>query len=247
MKSEPKILLLDIETAPHKGYFFGTHNQNIPIAMIEEPTYTLSWCAKWLGEEKVYFQKVGSKGFIENIHRMVDKADGVVHYNGKSFDMKHLNREFLLAGMPPPSPYNNIDLLGTIRTNFKFASNKLAWTSLAMGYEGKVNHRGIQLWFDCMDNKASAWREMKEYNVQDVLLLEEMFEDLKPWITSLPNYAMWTDNSDPTCRNCGSTNLHSRGLQRTMARIYQRYQCQDCFKWQRSPKQVEVAPEGSMR
>ena len=245
--SAPKILALDIETAPHLGYFFGTFNININIDMIMEPTYTLCWAAKWLGEKKVEFMTCQDEDFIETIWDMLNEADAVIHYNGKQFDMKHLNREFLLAGLPPPSPYKNVDLLSTIRTNFKFASNKLAWTSLEMGYEGKVNHRGIQLWFDCMANNANAWKEMKSYNVQDVQLLEEMFEDLKPWITSLPNYALWTDNEEETCKNCGSTDMQRRGYQRTAARIYQRWQCNSCAKWQRSAKQDKRSPKGSMR
>ena len=245
--SGPKILLLDIETAPHLGYFFGIFNQNIGVDMIKEPTYTLCWAAKWLGQRKVHFATCEDKNYIKTIHKMIDEADAVIHYNGKAFDMKHLNREFLLRGMPPPSPYNNIDLLSCVRTNFKFASNKLAWTSMQMGYEGKVNHRGIKLWFDCMEGNTRAWREMKRYNVQDVHLLEEMYEDLKPWLTSVPNHALWSNNEEPTCRNCGSTNLHKRGLHRTATRIYQRWQCQDCNKWQRSARKEKSAPNGSMR
>ncbi len=215
--------------------------------MIETPTYTLCYVAKWLGEDKIIFKTHNQEGFIETIHKLIDEADGIIHYNGKQFDMKHLNRDFLLAELPPPSPYNNIDLLSTIRTNFAFISNKLEWTSVQMGYEGKVNHRGIQLWFDCMANKRAAWQEMKAYNVQDVLLLEAMFHDLKPWITSLPNYALWTNNEQETCRNCGSTDMHRRGVQRTAARIYQRWQCRTCFKWQRSAKQDKKSPKGGMR
>ncbi len=242
----PKILLLDIETAPHLTYTFETFKATINVDMIVEPTYTLCWAAKWLGQRKVHFRTCEDEDFIETIHKMIDEADGVVHYNGKAFDMKHLNREFLLRGMPPPSPYNNIDLLSCIRQNFRFASNKLAWTSMQLGYEGKVNHRGIKLWFDCMDGNPRAWKEMKRYNVQDVHLLEEMYEDLKPWLKSIPNYALWSENEEPTCRNCGSTKLQRRGTHRTPARIYQRYQCQDCFKWQRSPKQEKAPPNGRM-
>ncbi len=245
--SEPRILLLDIETAPSLGFFWRQFKTNIPNAMVKEPGYTMCYVAKWLGDDNIVFKTHRHKDFIETIHKMVDQADGVIHYNGKQFDMKHLNRDFLLAGLPPPSPYKNIDLLSTIRTNFAFLSNKLEWTSVQMGYEGKVNHRGIQLWYDCMANKRQGWAEMKEYNVQDVLLLEEMFHDLKPWITSLPNYALWTDNEEPTCRNCGSTHMHKRGVQRTPARIYTRYQCQECKKWQRSAKQQKITPKGGMR
>ncbi|KKL77716.1 hypothetical protein LCGC14_2032160, partial [marine sediment metagenome] len=136
------------------------------------------------------FRDWSDKDFISLIYDMVDTADAIVHYNGKSFDMKHLNREFLLAKLDPPSPYKNIDLLSTMRQNFKFASNKLEWTSIQLGYEGKVQNRGMQLWLDCMAGDTSAWREMKKYNIQDVRLLEDMYDALLPWIKNHPNWGL---------------------------------------------------------
>jgi predicted RNA-binding Zn-ribbon protein involved in translation (DUF1610 family)/DNA polymerase elongation subunit (family B) len=230
----PKILLLDIETSPHLGYFWGLFKQNIAPSQIIEPSSVMCYAAKWLGEDEVTFKDWSEKDFIQTIYDMIGEADGIVHYNGKAFDMKHLNREFLLAGLGPPSPYTNIDLLSTFRTNFKFASNKLEYTSLQLGYDGKVQNRGMQLWIDCMAGDLKAWEEMKAYNIQDTVLLEGMHNDLLPWIKGYPNHALFGNSGDRyVCVHCGSEQVQRRGKQRTLVRVYARYHCQDCGKWQR--------------
>ncbi len=137
-----KILLLDIECSLNKVWTFPLFKAYIPPKQIIEPTKVLCWAAKWLDKKKVYFADVRDKTYIDKIYAMIDEADAIIHYNGKAFDMKHLNREFLLSGLPPPSSYANIDLLLTMRKNFKMASNKLEYVALALGYDGKVEHRG---------------------------------------------------------------------------------------------------------
>jgi DNA polymerase elongation subunit (family B) len=245
--SEPKILLLDIETSPAKVWTFGIHNVNIGPKQIIEPTDVMCWAAKWLGSNEILFMDWSDPKYIETIHQMIDEADGVVHYNGKSFDMKHLNREFLLRGMDPPSPYVHIDLLSCMRTNFRFISNKLEWTSLELGYEGKVSTRGFRLWTECMEGCEEAWEEMKEYNIQDVALLEDMHDDLLPWIKGYPNRGVYSNASEPTCTNCGSTDVHKRGTQKTAVRTYHRYHCNSCGKWSRSRGQSQSTNDGVLR
>ena len=191
------------------------------------------------------FRDWSAKDFISLIYDMVDTADAIVHYNGQSFDMKHLNREFLLAKMDPPSPYKNIDLLRTMRQNFKFASNKLEWTSIQLGYEGKVQNRGMQLWLDCMAGDKSAWREMKKYNIQDVRLLEDMYDALLPWIKNHPNWGLYVDgDKNRVCTNCGSNKVKLNGFERTRTRTYQRYKCLRCGTPLRGRTQLHKTPEG---
>ena len=48
-----KILTYDIETAPKLANVWDIWNQNIPISMIMEDGYILSWAAKWLGSEEI--------------------------------------------------------------------------------------------------------------------------------------------------------------------------------------------------
>jgi hypothetical protein len=82
------------------------------------------------------------------------------------------------------------------------------------------------------DNKA--WSMMKKYQIQDVDLLVDLYEKLKPWIPSHPNVNLYNQTSG--CIVCGSKHIQSRGKSVTNTTVYQRFQCQDCGKWQRGSK-----------
>ena len=54
--SKPRILLIDIETAPLLSYTWGTWDQNIGLNQIEQDTYILSWAAKWYDGSGVMYK-----------------------------------------------------------------------------------------------------------------------------------------------------------------------------------------------
>jgi DNA polymerase elongation subunit (family B) len=227
-----KILLLDIETAPNTAYVWGLFKQNISISQIVDSSAMLCWAAKWLDQEDVMFSSImgGRKKMLQRIHKLLDEADAVVHYNGSRFDIPTLNKEFLEAGMSPPSPYAQIDLLKTARQQFRFPSNKLDYVGRALGLGQKVSHEGFELWIKCMNKDKDAWTRMQAYNVQDVLLLEKVYKRFLPWIKNHPNRGVHMD-TDHVCPTCGSHNVQKRGYNHTKAGRYQRYQCRDCATW----------------
>jgi len=243
VKNPLKILYLDIETTPHEGSFWNLFPKYIPIGMLKRPTEVLCWAARWEGDRVTHFRRNTDTDCVRRIHELLDEADAVVHYNGKSFDIKHLNREFAKAGLTPPSPYAQIDLLSAVRQNFKLASNKLDYVCRYFGLGNKVAHTGIELWFDCMDGDERAWKLMERYNKRDVLLLPKLYKLLLPWIKAHPNAALATACNKPTCSTCGSTSVQARGTYRTKAGLYQRYQCQGCGTWLRGRKQKEPTSE----
>lgn len=218
---------------------WGLWNQNIGIQHIIGNSEVLCWSAKWAGEEDVYFSSIhytSKKRMLREIYKMLEEADAVVTYNGRAFDLKILNKEFALQGWPKPSPYKNIDMLQVVRTQFRFTSNKLAYVSAQLGLGTKTKHAGHELWLNCMNPKSedyeSSWAVMEEYNVQDVRLLESVYERLKGWIPNHPSYSSL--ENDHVCPNCGSKHLQRRGFTMTAALKYRRFQCRDCGKWSRS-------------
>lgn len=178
------ILLLDIETKPIKAYVWGLWDQNVYIDQIIEPTEMLCFGARWLGQKRVTFKSVhhdGKKAMLEELHRMMDKADVLVGWNSASFDHKHINREFIENGMMPPSQVKDLDLMSVTKANFAFPSNKLDYVAQRLGVGAKVKHSGFQLWLDCMAGDEKAWKEMKKYQLQDVNLLVDLYYELLPW------------------------------------------------------------------
>lgn len=238
-----KILLLDIETTPNSAFVWGLWQQNVSLSAIKESSYTLCWAAKWYGEKEVMFDSVYTSKpakMLKRIHALISEADVVVHYNGTKFDMPTLNKEFLLHDLAPPPPYKQVDLLRTMRSQFRFPSNKLDYVAERLGL-GNKHETSFQLWVDCMNKDAKAWKSMEAYNKQDVLLLEKVYTRVLPWIKTHPNHNLHAE--DHVCPNCGSKKLQARGVRHTVAGTYQRYQCTSCGSWSRGSKNLRKAVE----
>lgn len=230
---------MDIETAPNLVYTWGLFNQNIGINQIVEPTRMLCFAAKWLGDPGVLFyseRKDGRLGMAIAARQLLDAADVLVHWNGTSFDSKHLNREILEQGLTPPSPLRQVDLLLATRKQFRFPSNKLAYVSEALGLTGKEATGGFDLWRGCMDGDAGAWKTMQKYNERDVTLLEEILEVLLPWVPTVPNRHLYFEGG---CPACGASELVPNGLYRTALSTFDRYVCGKCGSWFRGSKRLE--------
>ena len=233
-----RILLLDIETAPNIAHVWGLWNVNVSINQLQASSYVMCVAWKWLGEDEVYFdsvKKTNAKNMLKRIHAAMNEADAIIHYNGNSFDIPTLNKEFLLYKMKPPAPSRQIDLLRTSRSRFRFPSNKLDYVAKKLGLGGKVKHAGHELWVRCLANESAAWKEMENYNKRDVTLLEEVYHRLLPWIKNHPNHNLHGDTNG--CINCGADKLQRRGVSRSATGVFDRYQCQACGKWQRGEKQ----------
>ena len=232
--------MLDIETAPNLVHVWGLWQQNVSINQIMAAGYVLCWSAKWYGEPEIKFDSVYKskpKAMLRKIHELISEADAVIHYNGTKFDMPTLNKEFLLHGMNPPSPYKQIDLLQTARRQFRFPSNKLDYIAKTLGLGSKTKHAGHQLWIDCMAKIPEAWASMEEYNRNDVTLLEVVYDKLKPWIKNHPNQGV--HEGELCCPNCASQSYKRSGWAFTNSYKYQRFVCKECGTWFRGSNNVE--------
>lgn len=233
MVTEPRILFLDIETAPNVAYVWGLFDQNISHEHLETASYILCWSAKWSGQRRILFSSVYDhkpRTMLAQIHRLLDQADVVVHYNGLKFDIPTLNKEFLKHGFQPPSPYKQVDVLRVCRGAFRFESNKLDAVLKALDLGAKVKHRGFSLWLGCIKGDPACWREMKRYNRHDVRSLERLYTRILPWIERHPNLSVF-NLEKPACSNCGSTKVQQRGKMVAITHWFPRYHCQACGRW----------------
>lgn len=231
-----KILTLDIETIPSSGYIWGLFDQNIGLNQLITEGATVCWAAKWTHESRVMFGAAWDPegDWLQRIWDLLDEADVVVHFNGKSFDIPHLNRAFLQAGMPPPQPYKQVDLLLVARKQFNFVSNKLAHIVSALGLGFKMDTGGFELWRDVMVGDPEARAQMRRYNRQDVRITEALYLKLLPWIPGHPNRRLY--DSKAGCPVCGGADLWRRGYAYTAASVFVKYQCQTCKSYSRAAK-----------
>lgn len=242
-----RVLTLDLETSPSLAYVWRLFKENIPLQRLVETGEVICVAAKWYDTEETMFFSTfhdGKEGMLRGVYDLLDAADVVVTYNGKKFDIPHLNREFILQGWTPPAPYAHVDLYWTVRQKFNFVSNKLENILQELGLGGKFQHSGFDLWVRCMQNDPEAWEEMKIYNEIDVVKTEQLYTRLLPWINAHPTASLYLDPEAraagrPTCPNCGSLELKPRGRAYTSVSVFQRYRCSDCGKWSRSGSRLE--------
>ena len=72
---------------------------------------------------------------------------------------------------------------------------------------------------------------MRKYNIQDVVITEDLYDLIKGWIKNHPNHALYVEDQDsPICRNCSSSAVKSNGPEYDTTGVfaYQRYKCNDC-------------------
>lgn len=229
--TEARILIIDIETAPHVVYAWGLYDQNVAVSQIVERGSVICFAAKWYADPKITFRSVhhdGRKEMVDEAWRMMDEADIIVGYNHRAFDIKHLHREFITAGLGPPSQHKDIDLLTVARRKFKFANNKLENVARELDVGFKVQTGGFELWRGCMDGDDKAWRTMKTYNRHDVVLTEEVYDRLRPWVPNHPNLNMYRGITVSACHACGSDRLEDAGFKYTQTRAYAQFRCTQC-------------------
>ena len=232
-----KILLLDLETAPSLAYIWRMFKEFIRPSQIVENGYILCYTAKWLNDDKIFFDSVwnsGEKKMLDSIYKLLDEADAVVHYNGNKFDIPTLNREFIKNKMSPPSPSKNIDLYNICKRHIALMSYSLDYVCRYFGLgEKKVIH--FETWKEIINGNKEEEKVMEEYNKHDVIILEGLYNTLKPWIRVHPNFGLHSELG-LVCPNCGGNHYHRRGYSFTYAGKYQRFQCQGCGNWFRNKK-----------
>jgi DNA-directed RNA polymerase subunit RPC12/RpoP len=229
-------LFLDIETQSHLVRAWGLFNQNISINQIQKPGRTICAAWKWQGKKGVEFasewlQPHDYVTFLGELAVILDEADVVVSYNGKRFDIPTLYKEFVQHGLSPPSPFHHIDLYQTVRRQFRFASSKLDFICQQLGLGAKTQHKGMNLWNEVEEGCPKAQRTMEKYNKQDVVLLEKLYNHIKPWIKNHPNIALLEEKSGIVCPTCGSDDIEFRGFRYTKTRRYRRFVCSSCGSW----------------
>lgn len=242
-----RTLFIDIETTPNLAQVWGLWNQNVGLSQLVETTEMLCFVAAFEGGKPEFVPgryhpinadepDAGHAYMVARAHELLDEADAVVHYNGRRFDVPHLNREFLIGGLNPPSPFLQVDLLDTVKRRFRFQSNKLAHVTKQLGFPGKIGV-DFDLWKACMVGDPTAWAKMRRYNLRDVTELAKVYNRLRPWIVGAPNVGLDPEHDgDRVCPTCGSERLIRRGYAYTGVSRFVRYQCRACGRYSRSGK-----------
>jgi len=238
MARRPKILLVDIETAPIQAWVWSLWQDN--AAGVIRDTYLLTFAYKWLGHPGVSARGLpdylgyredptNDRQLATDLWKLFDEADVVVAHNGNRFDIPKAMARFVVHGLKPPSPFKQVDTLQIAKRRFRFDSNKLDNLARYLEVGRKIKHTGFALWEECMAGDMAAWRAMIRYNKHDVRLLELVYNKLKAWDTAHPRLDKY--GLGGVCPTCQSDAIQARGWSVAKTRKTRRLHCQECGHW----------------
>lgn len=233
---DAKILTIDIERVPGMALLFDPRVRSgyiQPSSFTEEPA-TICAAFKWYGRSKVEFTSVWGDGYNTMIQRLwdaYDQADIVVTYNGKRFDNKCLNTDWLTAGLPEPSPRKDVDLLQQVRKKFQFNSYRLDEVCAALGVTRKTGKYNPREAIACIQGDTKAQARMARYNRGDVRATEALYDRVRGWMHTHPHVSGLPADATgepPTCNQCGSLDLTREGTYLASVIAYAAYRCNNC-------------------
>jgi DNA polymerase elongation subunit (family B) len=228
-KNGPNVLIWDIETLP--GEFYGWGLFDPPFEQIKPKTIAcISY--KWAGEldvHRVHLSKSQlkkdprfDKDLIEDFLKVYENVDILVAHNGDKYDSKVLAARAIINGFPPLPAKSSIDTLKLARRHFGFDSNRLNEIGKAL-HLGEKLHTPKGTAISVLQGDYDALVNLMDYCDQDVLLLEAIYEKMRPYC-KLPV----TFDFMGLCINCGSDDLRKDGIAYSPNGTKQRYYCPDC-------------------
>lgn len=231
--------MFDIETTPLEVYSWGLRDQFIQPAQIIEDWNLLSYAAKFLDVEKMYYQDLrnsnvrNDRKLLIGLTELINESDAIITKNGFRFDLKKLKARCVIMKVPSPKPVPHIDTERMAR-QCGFSSHGLEYLSETVNdVHTKAKHGiypGLELWKECLKGNIKAFRELEQYNKKDVLATEEQYKKLLPHTKSGVNLNILRSGDTFACQ-CGSTHLVKRGFSPTNSGKFQRYLCMGCGAW----------------
>ena len=245
---EPRILNIDGEISPAVTASFKFWEAS-PYR-IYVPRKIISLSAKWYGEDETWCKSIADysnykphefaplallyideKRLLKEFFERYAEADLIVGHNVKKFDMKFLRTRAAFYGLDPVENTPQEDTLVIIKKYFALESNKLDYACKYFGIEGKTEQRYDDLIDGCLAGDMQKWKTLKEYNIQDVVIDEQLYSKVAPWHTTHINLNRFRRSGKVSCKLCGASGdrLIRKGLDKSPIKWnLQKYRCKDC-------------------
>ncbi len=236
-RNELRILLLDLELTFAIYYAYPSkREQYLSDKNIIHDQFCTCAAWKWHDEVSTYAIKItdDKKRFKKNfrddyiiavkLHELMTQADIIVAHNGDKFDILHANTMFRKHGLGPIPARKSIDTLKMARKYFAFPGNSLDSLAKRFGSKGKNQKPN---WYKMTDGDAKEINIATRYCKNDVIELEKVFNEIKPYITTFPTLRKYRDNISE-CEACYSKSLRNKGLDFDGRKQYKRIKCICC-------------------
>ena len=241
-KSEPRIILWDLETLPNLSEVM-----KIMPGLSAYPGLSLKASINSVicFGHKIYGEKetkcINAWDFknwnrdvnddyevVKKAQEILKDADAIVTHNGKRFDLKFLQTRLAIHGLPALPKITHIDTCSVLKSNLYLFNNRLNTAGKILASEEKLENGGWELCVDVSKRIPKAMKTMTDYCKQDVVVLEKLYKKLLPFVSSIPNYNLYSNGEKRLCPNCGSTRFYKDGYRATKASLTTRLRCRDC-------------------
>jgi hypothetical protein len=243
--SAKNVWIIDIETSPCVVYVWGMGRQYVSVDQLIEDWHIMSFSAKRLGapsSEVVYMETrtKNDKPLLKKLWQIFNSADVVITQNGKHFDEPRIKARMMLLGFKPYKSFEHHDTYLQNKDK-EFTSHGLSYLSdkFCTKYK-KLKHKkfsGLSLWKECLGTTISlhpnpeAWKEMKKYNVHDVLSDEELYIKTRGW-SKQKAPTIYENVTGRKCAYCGAFKLVVHGHKIKRKAKFKYMQCRACGKFQ---------------
>ncbi len=169
-----RLLFLDTETTGLAGGA-GTVPFLIGLAFFEGGALVV---------EQLHLSAPGlERPVLQRLRERLERASGLVTFNGKSFDWPLVKARLVMNRLPAPPPLPHVDLLHCARRVFRFELDSVRLGTLeghALGVlrTGDIDGADIpQAWFDFLrTGRVATLARVLEHNAQDVLSMAALAE-----------------------------------------------------------------------
>lgn len=234
MSDKNRVILWDIESTnlnANFGYILAIAGKAIDDKKVT--AFDVSKYSSYRGDP------TNDKRLVRDAADYLASAGAWVTWYGSRFDVPFVNSRLIHHGYAPLPPIPHIDGWRIAREKMALHSNRLASVSSFLGLEEKTPLDG-PTWIKASAGNKKALDYVVKHNIQDVIVLQQAFEKIRPLITSGPNLSLLKtgtkarDEDGQGCPICGSIGqLQRRGTSVTAVGMRQRYQCQKCGGWSR--------------
>jgi len=233
-----RILTIDVERFAGRWRSWDNQPRFLAANQMLQPPRIFCFAAKWLHEKKpvTFDERDGHEAMIRQAWDLMSAADVLITYNGTKADVPWLNEHFLDYGLGPAAPGKHVDLIKTNRQRFGLPYRSLDYLSgrVLGAHKDKTDHT---LWDLCEIGDSEAYKKMLKYNCNDVVLTEQLFIELLPWLTDMPHMGLLvSDGETQRCYACGNPITESQRWSkpaRAYVREYALYRC-TCLAWNRT-------------
>lgn len=164
------------------------------------------------------------------------KADLMVGWYSKGFDYKLLLTKCVEYRIIPPPLPQHLDLWVTPYSDWLLQSNRLENVQQFLNLPDSKTKIWKKHWKQAMSGDRKSLAYIVEHNIQDVIVLEQAYNEIRPYIKGHPTMTLIQKGSCPVCVK---GTLESKGWRYTKTGKYRQYLCRQCKHYSRDTKRTE--------